>query len=100
MLSLWIDVFGEPVGRQLAAEAARTGIAVDERPERRELIAQPDKVEESGDLPGRAAARDVPEHEVMEARQSVLADGRAHRAAHAVRALGLDPAADGIDHGG
>src|SRR5262249_51409714 len=47
---LWMHVLGEPVRRQLMPEPAALGLAVDHCAGGGELIAEPDIVEEAGDL--------------------------------------------------
>jgi len=55
-----MHVFGEPVGRQIVAGAGFLGLAVEQRAGRRELIAQPEIVEETGDSSSDVAARGAP----------------------------------------
>ena len=51
-----MHVFGEPVGRQIVADAGLLGLAIDHRAGGGELVAEPDIVEEAGDLVVRLAA--------------------------------------------
>ena len=62
----------QSVGR-LAADAELARLAIEERADGGELIAEPDVVEETRHLLGRGASLGAAEHEVMQVRQVVLA---------------------------
>src|SRR5262249_43349369 len=50
LTDLRMHVLGEPLGRHVVAEAALLRLAVDQGPRGRELIAEPDIVDEAGDV--------------------------------------------------
>src|SRR5262249_28435967 len=54
--SLRVHVFGKPIGRQFMTETALLRLAVDQRVSGRELIAEPDIVDEVSDVSIRLAA--------------------------------------------
>src|SRR5215472_14209 len=53
---LRMHVFGKPIGRQFMTETALLRLAVDQRASGRELIAEPDIVDEASDVGIRLAA--------------------------------------------
>ena len=63
---LRVHVLGEPVGRQLVAEAAVLGFLDHRGADRRELVAEPDIVQETGDLAVRLSPLRAPDDQVRE----------------------------------
>ncbi len=69
-----MHVFGEPVGRQIVSEAAFLGLAVDEGARRRELVAEPDIVDEAAHLVAGFATVDTADDELRQGRQRLEVD--------------------------
>src|SRR6266508_6267822 len=91
-----MHVLGEPVGRQIVPDAARLGLAVDDGAHGRELIAEPDIVDEAGHVGSGLAALDPADDELWQGRKLLEVDLPGERPAAALDLL-LDHDALGGD---
>src|SRR5271170_7882260 len=85
-----MDVFGEPVGRQVVAGAAFLGLAVEQGAGGGELVAETDIVDEAGNLAVGTAAFGAAGDQLGQRRQRVEIDVARHLPAMAVGRLGHD----------